>query len=70
MVVGGKGDLVGGAINIETVWDSVVRPKSVSENLFLNGEGDGGGASPSLLFYPKNKTTKLAWQFTYSDMNG
>jgi hypothetical protein len=41
----------------------VVRLKSVSKNLLLNGEGDGGGASSALLYYQKNKTTKLSWQF-------
>jgi hypothetical protein len=39
-----------------------VRLKSVCENLLLNGEGDNGGANSSLLYYQKNKTTKLAWQ--------
>jgi hypothetical protein len=41
----------------------VVRLKSVSKNLLLNGEGDDGGASSALLYYQKNKTTKFAWQF-------
>jgi hypothetical protein len=39
-----------------------VRLKSVCENLLLNGEGDNGGANSALLYYQKNKTTKLAWQ--------
>jgi hypothetical protein len=47
-----------------------VRLKSVSKNLLLNGEGDDGGASSALLYYQKNKTTKFAWQFIYSDRNG
>jgi hypothetical protein len=32
--------------------------------LLLNGEGENGGAlNSALLYYQKNKTTKLAWQF-------
>jgi hypothetical protein len=49
---------------------NAVRLKSVSKNLLLNGEGDDGGASSALLYYQKNKTTKFAWQFIYSDRNG
>jgi hypothetical protein len=47
--------------------NSTVKDSKVLGNLLLNGEGENGGASSALLCYQKNKPTKLAWQFIYSD---
>ena len=43
--------------------NSTVKDSKVLGNLLLNGEGEYGGASSALLYYQKNKTTKIAWQF-------
>jgi hypothetical protein len=46
---------------------NIARLKSANENLLLNGEGEYGGAKSALLCYQNKKTTKIAWQFIYSD---